>query len=87
MTSIENTKAKAKKWLFEIAAPIWSTKGVYEDGMFVEEFAHDGTPKDEMRRLMVQARQIYSFAELGRLGWSGDWKSLIQNALPHFCAR
>ena len=84
MTNIEITKQSAKKWLFEIAAPIWSTKGVHNDGMFVEEFNHDGSPIDKFRRLMVQARQIYSFTELGRLGWQGDWKSIVENALPHF---
>lgn len=84
MTNIETTKQNAKKWLFEIAAPVWSTKGVHNDGMFVEEFNHDGTPIDNFRRLMVQARQIYSFTELGRLGWRGDWKSIVENALPHF---
>lgn len=84
MTNIEITKQSAKKWLFEISAPIWSTKGVHNDGMFVEEFNHDGSPIDKFRRLMVQARQIYSFTELGRLGWQGNWKSIVENALPHF---
>lgn len=84
MTNLENIKSRAKNWLFEIAAPIWSCQGVHEDGMFVEEFDHDVGKIDKMRRTMVQARQIYCFAELGRLGWSGDWKKIIENALPHF---
>ena len=49
-----------------------------------DRFNHDGSPIDKFRRLMVQARQIYSFSELGRLGWQGDWKSIVENTMPHF---
>lgn len=81
MSNLVQVKQDAKKWLFEIAAPLWSTKGIHDDGMFVEEFNHDGSVIDEKRRLMVQARQVYCFCELGRLGWSGDWKSIVENAI------
>lgn len=81
-----SVKDRAKKWLFDIAAPFWATKGIHADGMFVEEFKHDGEIIDDKRRLMVQARQIYCFCELGRLGWSGDWRSIVENAIERVLA-
>lgn len=78
---------KAKQWLFEIAAPLWADKGIHANGMFVEELNHDGSVIDKYRRLMVQARQIYCFSELGRLGWSGNWRSIIDGAIEKVLAK
>lgn len=73
--------------MFDIAAPFWSTRGVHEDGMFVEAFSPDGEVVDDFRRLRVQARQIYSFCEIGRLGWDGPWRQVVERALVPFVER
>lgn len=83
MQNLEVTKTKAKEWIFEILAPYWAKHGVHDDGMFAEEITQDGKVVDDYRRLMVQARQIFSFCELGALGWNGDWKALVDGAIRH----
>lgn len=84
MQNLEAIQKLAKEWVFEILAPYWAKYGVHEDGMFVEEITHEGKVVDSYRRLMVQARQIFSFCELGDLGWGGDWQALVENAVHHF---
>ncbi len=83
MKTLEATQAKAKEWVFEILAPYWAKYGVHDDGMFAEEITHDGKVVDNYRRLMVQARQIFAFCELGSLGWNGNWKALVENSVRH----
>jgi mannose-6-phosphate isomerase len=87
MQNLEAIQAKAKKWVFDVLAPYWAKNGVHSNGMFVEEIAHDGKVVDNYRRLMVQARQIYAFCELGSVGWGGDWKPLVEGALKHFITK
>lgn len=87
METLESVKARAKNWLFDVAAPFWSTKGLHESGMFVEAFEHNGTKIDNRRRVMVQGRQIYCFSELGRLGWTGPWKDIVETAIGHFIGK
>jgi mannose/cellobiose epimerase-like protein (N-acyl-D-glucosamine 2-epimerase family) len=84
MTSIHDIQSRAKQWLFDVAAPFWSTRGIHDDGMFVEAFSTEGEVIDDFRRLRVQARQIYSFCEIGRLGWSGPWRQIVERALLPF---
>jgi len=84
---IRRAQAEAQAWLFEAAAPLWSTAGVLEDGMFAERIDQTGQPVRMDRRLRVQARQIYSFCTLGRLGWSGPWRQIATRALDIFIGR
>lgn len=81
MTSLYDVQLRARRWLFDVAAPFWSTRGIHNDGMFVEAFTLDGKVVDDFRRLRVQARQIYSFCEIGRLGWEGPWRRVVERAL------
>lgn len=81
--SLAESQSSARAWLFEHAAPFWSTRGVYADGMFVEAFSRAGAPIDTIRRMRVQARQIYSFCEIGRLGWTGPWREIVAPATDH----
>lgn len=38
-------------------------------------------------RLRVQARQIYVFCELGRLGWKGTWRDCVERGIEHLLAK
>ncbi len=68
-------------WLRQAALPVWSTRGQNAVGAFEEHLSQDGFPIIEPRRARVQARQLYVFAEAGRCGWSGPWRSAIEAGL------
>lgn len=80
--TLAQAQAHARHWLFDVAAPLWSNVGVLQDGMFSERINLDGTPATNMdRRMRVQARQIYSFATIGALGWTGPWREVTERAV------
>ena len=62
------------EWLRLRALPLWSAMGQQSDGGFAEALTLDGRPLAANRRTRVQARQIWSYAEAGRLGWQGAWR-------------
>jgi mannose/cellobiose epimerase-like protein (N-acyl-D-glucosamine 2-epimerase family) len=86
VTSLQGAQCHAKNWLFNVAAPLWSGAGVCDDGLFAERIALDGQPVTLPRRLMVQARQIYSFLTIGELGWDGPWRAAVTGSLDHILA-
>ena len=71
----------AENWLFVEALPFWARSGVdMRSGGFFEKIGQDGIAiTDVPRRTRVVARQIYSFAAAGRLGWQGDWRALVDH--------
>lgn len=83
MTALQACADEAKAWLFGRAAPRWAEHGWHTCGMFCERIdprlSNDGCA----RRVMVQARQIYAYCELGRLGWDGPWRARAECAVEH----
>jgi mannose-6-phosphate isomerase len=77
----------ARDWLFDELLPLWSTTGRCPAGGFVERIGLDGAAIDEPKRVRVQARQIYVFAEAGRLGWSGPWRDCVEAGLDFLLTR
>jgi mannose/cellobiose epimerase-like protein (N-acyl-D-glucosamine 2-epimerase family) len=71
---------EAKSWLFNEAAPLWvkASSGLPE--AFAEELSAAGKASDVPLRLRVQARQIFAFTTLGRLGWTGPWRERVLGA-------
>lgn len=65
-------------WLRQSALPLWATLGQDEGGRFAEAISLDGHVMKVARRARVQARQIWSYAEAGRLGWSGPWRRTVR---------
>lgn len=65
---------RAKTWMIEKALPLWRENGVdRQRGGFVESLTLTGAPDyHAVRRLRVQARQIYVFSHAHDLGWDGD---------------
>lgn len=73
--------AQLQSWLFEDVLPLWQEQGVdWKRGGFHEKLDADARPIANVpRRTRVVARQIYSFAAAGRLGWTGDWNSVVDH--------
>jgi mannose/cellobiose epimerase-like protein (N-acyl-D-glucosamine 2-epimerase family) len=63
-----------KAWVIDDALPLWSTTGWdATHGGFYEKLTPEGVPvPNAIRRLRVQARQIYVYAHAAHLGWYKD---------------
>lgn len=75
---IAETGSQARGWLLNEAAPLWSVRGRTGSGLFAERIALSGVPDASNFRTFVQARHIYSFVQIGALGWSGPWRQLVE---------
>ena len=74
-----------RSWLFDAALPLWWNKGAdHERGGFHEALDGTGEPVAADRRARVQARQIYTFATAGALGWPGPWRQAVDHGLEFF---
>lgn len=74
-------------WLRLRALPLWSTVGLQEPQGFVEAMGQDGRALDLPRRSLVQARQIYVYAQAARLGWTGPWRRAVWAGLDALTRR
>jgi mannose/cellobiose epimerase-like protein (N-acyl-D-glucosamine 2-epimerase family) len=87
MEDLKPLAAELKRWLFEDALPIWATVGVdAETGAFQEMIDLEGEVVPAVRRARVQARQVYTYATAGHLGWSGPWREVMERGLAYFVA-
>ena len=80
--------ARIRAWLFDAALPLWAARGRDAvHGGFVEQLRPDGAPDLEaIRRLRVQARQIFVFAIAADLGWSGPARQIVAEGLDYLIA-
>ncbi|QRG07714.1 AGE family epimerase/isomerase [Xanthobacter dioxanivorans] len=76
----------ARAWMFGAAAPLWASRGRHPKGLFAERLDSAGAPDDAPRRLFVQARHVYAFCEMGRLGWDGPWQALAGETMDYLLA-
>ncbi len=75
---------KAKKWLSEQACPLWLDQGLdLVQGGFYENLSLQGKPLPSSRRVMVQARQVFSAHAAMSLGCISDdlGRAAIQHGL------
>lgn len=79
--SLSAAAGEFARWLRLHALPLWSAQGQKETGAFEEVLTQDGRVVASSRRTRVQARQIYVFAEAGRLGWAGPWPRAVRTGL------
>jgi mannose/cellobiose epimerase-like protein (N-acyl-D-glucosamine 2-epimerase family) len=87
MDELKPLAADLKRWLFEDALPIWATVGVdAPTGAFQELIDLDGNAVPAVRRARVQARQVYTYATAGALGWNGPWREVMERGLAYFVA-
>ncbi len=75
--SLETIAAHAEEWLFEAAAHLWRAELKGETPLFPERLSIHGERDACPRRLFVQARHVFSYCELGRLGWKGPWREMV----------
>lgn len=81
MSGIE-TVADLAGWLRTSALPVWATLGFDESrGRFHERLDLAGRPLDVPHRSMVQARQIFVYAEACKLGWFPEGGELALRAM------
>lgn len=65
-----------KDWLVDAALPFWARYGVDKQGGFYEDLHLDRTPNlNVIRRVRVQSRQIFVYAQAARLGWYDGTKT------------
>ncbi len=83
LASLHDIAGEARGWLLDVAAPLWSGTGRLDKGLFVERLTLDGAGDDAPRRLFVQARDVYAFGEIGRLGWDGPWQALCNQSVDY----
>jgi mannose/cellobiose epimerase-like protein (N-acyl-D-glucosamine 2-epimerase family) len=85
MNGIAGETAKLKRWLFDVALPLWWNDGADRvGGGFHEAISLDGRPLARPHRARVIARQAFSYCEAGRLGWHGPWREAQRHALDYF---
>lgn len=84
---LEQIAGDAKTWLLEAAASLWSTRGRTGSGLFAERMTLAGEPDPSLFRTFVQARHIFSFVTIGRLGWSGPWRELVVQSMDTLVKR
>lgn len=76
-TSLEAIAAHAREWLFEAAGHLWRAELDGETPLFPERLSVRGERDACPHRLFVQARHVFSYCELGRLGWGGPWREMV----------
>jgi histidinol-phosphate phosphatase family protein len=77
---LRDRASKARTWLFEHALPLWWNNGFDRiTNCFFERLSLSGaTPVVLPRRVRVQARQTYVYAQAGAMGWSGPWQEAVR---------
>ena len=74
-----------RSWLMTEALPIWWAFGVdHVNGGFHEVLGLRCEITPAPRRVRVTARQIFTFALAGRLGWTGPWERTVEEGLDYF---
>jgi mannose-6-phosphate isomerase len=73
-------RARLLAWLRMDAFALWADVGRDDQyGGFFETIGLNGEPVIENKRVRVSARQVYCYAQAGRLNWSGDWRGAIDH--------
>ena len=76
------------QWLLADALPTWWEIGADRAaGGFHEAIDLSGRPVLGERRARVQARQIFSYAVGGGLGWPGPWQRAVAHGLDYYLGR
>lgn len=84
---LDGAKAWFSRWLRMSALPLWSSLGAdHVRGGYHEALSADGAGVDLPRRMRVQARQAYTYAQAGLMGWLGPWRQAAQHALDYLDA-
>jgi mannose/cellobiose epimerase-like protein (N-acyl-D-glucosamine 2-epimerase family) len=86
MSELHDEAAALRRWLFDVALPLWWEVGADRaHGGFHEAIDLDGKAMALPRRARVVTRMAFSYCEAGRLGWSGPWREVARHALDYLC--
>ena len=84
--SMNDQTAQLRRWLFEVALPLWWRLGADRvHGGFHEAIDLNGAPLPGPHRARSIARMAFSYCQAGGLGWDGPWLEAAQHALDYFC--
>src|SRR5438876_6086958 len=84
MSDVASEAAALKRWLFDVALPLWWKEGAdHVGGGFHEAIGLDGRPLARPHRARVIARKAFSYCDAGRLGWRGHWREAQRHALDY----
>jgi mannose/cellobiose epimerase-like protein (N-acyl-D-glucosamine 2-epimerase family) len=62
--ALRDTASRIRSWLNDIAWPLWIARGIDRDGLFFEQLDFAGQPdRGSCRRIRVQGRQLFAFAQ------------------------
>src|SRR5260221_14374823 len=78
--------AQFDRWLRVDALPLWAGAG-YDRIGFLDGLNPDASPAPLPRRLRVQARQTWVFAQAGLTGWDGPWRERMAAGLEVMASR
>jgi len=74
--------------LWQHALPLWWRKGAdHLRGGYHEALSFDLRPQGSVKRLRLQARQVFVYAQAGRLGWDGPWREAMLHGLGFLLER
>lgn len=86
--TLAETRAWYSDWLRTNALPLWWTLGAdHETGGFHEALTTWGEPWASPRRCRVQARQVFSYASAGAMGWAGPWRQAAWHGFDYLQSR
>jgi mannose-6-phosphate isomerase len=87
LTSVNDIAIEARSWLLQSAAPLWADRGRTDFGYFAERMTLAGVPDASYFRTFVQARHVFSFVAIGKLGWSGPWAERVAETIQAILTR
>lgn len=85
-TTLNDMAAHARDWLF-VAAHRWRSDLDRGAPFFPERMSIFGEKDCCPHRLFVQARHIFAYSEIGRLGWNGPWRPMVEANIDFLIAR
>jgi mannose-6-phosphate isomerase len=73
-------REESLQWLLNVAAPSWQGRSLGRHYLFPERLTLRGEADICPHRLFVQARHVYAYCEIGRLGWPGPWRDMVEQS-------
>ena len=85
MSPLPVEAGELRRWLFDVALPLWWTVGSRSFGRRLsrgdQSRRHARRPSPHRARTI--ARQVFVYGEAGRLGWNGPWREATAHALDY----
>lgn len=84
MTNIEASDAAwVRPWLDDAFARWWDAGWDHEHGGFFDKLEQDARPFAGDKRVRVQTRQVFVYAQAAQLGWNGPWRQAVEEGLRY----